>query len=337
LLLLFSILIDESKQATDCEWKTFEGTYGNTQETKLECSSVEPQPESDWSWTLEDQSSFIPSGVHHLLFNKIWIKSLRSGIFSKFTNVKTIDLSANTLSTIDFNEFANNKKLTKLDVHRNEISKIELIKNSTEINITSLIIHDNDLTNISELCKLKKVEKLDLSRNRKLDYSKVTFSCWSELTHLNLTDTNLKSLNHDYQMLTGCNKLIGLDLSYNDLGMLCFEKFPALPKLDYLNVEFNSLINLDVMEMRRKFQALSSVLIGGNQWSCTYYRRTIEKELAESRIRVILNNIYCLVKSEDPEMRSCPRTEQTGQDTKSSGKPFILFWIFLVAFCFIHH
>jgi Leucine-rich repeat (LRR) protein len=282
------------------------------------------------------------SAVHHLLFNKIRIKSLKRGIFTKFTNVRSIDLSGNELSTIDFNEFANNKKLETLDVHRNQISKIEMIKNSAEINIIHLMIHDNALTDLSELCKLKKVVMVDVSRNRRLDYNKVTFSCWSELTHLYLADTNLKHLNHNYRVLTGCNQLEYLDLSDNDLEILCFENFPAMLTLTELNIGNNSLINLDVEELKRKCQVLSSILIAGNKWNCTYYLGTLKTKLEKSGITGTFNKADCLEKSGNPEIRSCPKiepnyinptTQQNSENTKGSAKQFLLFWIFIVSYC----
>jgi Leucine-rich repeat (LRR) protein len=152
--------------------------------------------------------------------------------------------------------------LEKLDVGKNKITEIKSLNNSGEISITSLMIDNNDLT---ELCKIKQVEKLYLSRNRRLDYSKVTFNCWSKLTHLNLAETSLKNLKHDYRMLHGCNKLVSLDISYNNLEMLRFEHFPILSNLTNLNIRNNSLINLDVVELRRKFQALSWILIAGKR------------------------------------------------------------------------
>jgi Leucine-rich repeat (LRR) protein len=342
LLLLFSILIDESKQATLCEWKPIESTPKNQQETKLSCKQKGPSSENDWSWSLEGQSTLIPSNVHHFLFNNISINSFKSGIFAKFTNANTINLSGNKLSAINFNEFANNSKLQNFYVSNNKITDIKPINSSTEISIATLMIYNNDLTDISELCKLKKMKMLNLSGNRRLDYSKVTFSCWSELTHLYLANTNLKNLNHDYRMLTGCNQLIGLDFSNNHLEMLCFGKLPVLPKLNYLNINNNSLIKLDVAELKKKCQILSSILIAGNKWSCAYYWATLKTELEKSKINGTISKADCLEKSENSETSSCPRiesnytnstTQQKSEHTKGSGMHVVTFWIFFALDC----
>jgi Leucine-rich repeat (LRR) protein len=301
------------------------GTPGNTQEAYLICNQKGQTSESDWSWSLKSRSKFIPSAVRDLLFDRLKITSFQSEIFTKFTNVRKIDLSRNELNTIDFNEFAENSKLEILDVSQNQIAVIAPIRNSTQISISSLMIHDNALTDISELCKLKKVKSLKLSKNRRLDYSKVTFSCWSELTYLYLAETGLKKLNHDYRVLAGCNKLDYLDLSDNKLKLLCFEHFPALPNLTDLNIRNNSLTNLDVLALKRKCKVLSTIRITGNKWICGYYWKTMEKELDESKITGITwNKNDCLKSSENPKMKSC---EGEGEKTKLNGILFVPFWI----------
>jgi Leucine rich repeat len=303
LLLLFSIIIDKSKQANACQGGNIKDT---NRETYLNCQQTEQTPKSDWSYKIPN--NIVISSVHHLWFKKISIKSFRSGIFTKFTIVKIIDLSENKLNTIDFNEFAKNSKLESLDVSKNQITEIKPIQTSAQINIISLMINDNALTNISELCKLKKVKSLNLSRNRRLDYSKVTFSCWSELTYLNLAESNLKNLNHDYQVLTGCKNLDYLDLSDNDLGILCFQHFPDLPKLINLIIRNNSLISLDVLELKRKCGNLKNVVMADNMLSCAYIRETLKNQLKVANINGKAPR-PCLEVTKNPEERSCPETK----------------------------
>jgi Leucine rich repeat len=198
------------------------------------------------------------------------ITFFKSEFFTELKNVEKIDLYQNELSTIDFNEFESNLKLWDLNVGFNKITKIQQIAKSTNASITNLHIHNNDLSDISELCNLRKLKELNLSRNRRLDLSKVKFNCWSELTHLLLTETNLKSLNHDYRMLTGCKKLEYLNLMENDLRMLCLQRFPELPGLTFLNVRNNRLTNLDVQELKKQFKSLMKITTTGNEWSCDY-------------------------------------------------------------------
>jgi Leucine-rich repeat (LRR) protein len=182
-------------------------------------------PISDWS--CETQEEFKWSEIRDLWLINNRIKSFKQGMFTKFINADSIFLRENELSVIDFNEFGNNTKMTDLDVSDNQISEIKPIKHSTILNVAKLWLNNNNLTDISELCKMTKLQWLNLSGNRKLDFSKVMFNCWSELTKLSLADTNLKNLNQDYRVLTGCTKLNFLNLMDNNLEMLCFEHFPA--------------------------------------------------------------------------------------------------------------
>jgi hypothetical protein len=209
----------------------------------------------------------------------------------------------------------------------NQISEIKPIKNPNVINITRMRLNGNDLTDISELCKLMKLEMLDLSRNRRLDFSKVNFSCWSELTQLFLAATNLKNLNHNYRTLTGCNKLEYLNLMDNNLGMLCFESFPDLPNLSVLNIRNNSLIYLDVLGLKRRFKNISSIVITGNDWRCDFYHTQLDKQLKQFNITKqelhgFHDEKYCLAYSVDLEVRTCPKIA-------TSPRPDVLFWIIM--------
>jgi Leucine rich repeat len=317
MLLLFSVIIifiNKIDQTNGQEWS---GIPRTRQESYLNNRKIEQMPKSDWSWPINDKSKNIWSRTH-LWLNKIGIKSFKKGIFIKQTNVRMIDLSENELKVIDFNEFANNSQLGKLDVSKNQISEIKPIQSPTVINITNLVFHNNDLSDISELCRLKKLKKLNLSRNRRLHFSKATFNCWSELTHLYLAETNLKNLNHDYQVLVGCNKLEYLDLSGNDLRMLCFELFPALPELADLNIGNNSLINLDVLELKRKCQVFSSIQISGNKWSCGFYWGTMKHDLDKCGITGELgNNNDCLESFVDQNLKKCLKIERQSTNITS--------------------
>jgi Leucine-rich repeat (LRR) protein len=310
-LLLFSVGISESKQArTKC----------NLLDIELDCDDINKVPISDWSF--ENQTEFEWSEIHKVWLRRNRIKSFKQGIFTEFTNVRQIYLRENELSEIDLNEFGNNTKMTDLDVSSNQISKIKHMKNSTVLNVANLWIKNNNLTDISELCKMTKLQRLILSGNPRLDFSKVMFNCWSELTSLALADTNLKNLNHDYRVLTGCNKLNYLNLMDNNLEMLCFEHFPALPRLTELVIRNNSLINLNVLELKRKYQTLLKICMTGNNWSCDYYEDTLKTQLKESNINEKLHSKYpnetrCLQNPVPSEVKSCP------------------FWVLIILICVI--
>jgi Leucine-rich repeat (LRR) protein len=175
------IIIRESKQQRkDSCLSNIEG--------RIDCHNTQQFSITDWSF----EKTFKWEDIRHLNLVKNQITSFKAGIFTKFTNLKRIDLNENHLKTFDFNELESNSKLEQLIVGFNQITEIKTIKDSTEISITNLEIHNNNLTDITELCKIRKLKKLNLSRNRRIDFSKVKFSCWSGLTHLFLTDTNLQ-------------------------------------------------------------------------------------------------------------------------------------------------
>jgi hypothetical protein len=155
----------------------------------------------------------------------------------------------------------------------------------------------------------------------------VQFSCWSELNSLDLAETNLKSLNHDYHMLTGCNKLTYLSLMDNNLGILCFEHFPDLPTLIYLNIRNNSLINLDVVGLKEKFPALLNIIATRNKWSCEF-NRTISKE---NLIKMWDKDEICLNNSVNPEAMKCSTVHKEENNVHSS--VFVSFWIIMIMNC----
>jgi Leucine-rich repeat (LRR) protein len=260
--------------------------------------------------------------------------------------VESIDISANQLSTIDFNEFEMNSKLIFLNVGYNQITDIKPIRNSTTINITNLEIHDNNLTNISELCKLTKLKVLVLSRNRRLDFNKVTFNCWSDLSELFLAETNLKHLNHDYQVLNDCNQLKYLNLMDNNLEMMCFERFPVLPSLEKLIIRNNGLTSLNAEQLKQKFKSLKNITVSGNKWSCNYYNN-LTIQLKKLSINVVpmkrfSNEEKCLDKSVIPV--ECPKAEHNSTNSTQNqvdeniqdikvGSLSVVLWILMVLDC----
>jgi Leucine rich repeat len=305
----------------------------------LDCDDINKVPVSDWSF--ENQPEFEWSEIHELWLEKNRIKSFKQGVFTKFTNAEEIVLKENELSVIDFNEFENNTKMIDLDVSSNQISEIKHMKNSTVLNVTKLLIKNNNLIDISELCKMTKLQWLVLSGNRRLDFSKVMFNCWSELSLLSLADTNLNNLNHDYRILAGCNKLDTLYLEDNNLKMLCFEHFPALPRLTILVIRNNSLINLDVLELKRKCQNLSKIIMTSNNWSCDRYEGTLKMQLKESNINDRFfndyrNDAHCLQNPVPSEVKSCPRSDRNStRNHQSEGIKVASFWVFIILICVI--
>jgi Leucine rich repeat len=273
------------------------------------------------------------------------IPSLKIVAFTELKNVEEINLDRNELSTIDFKEFESNLKLWYLNVGFNKITEIQKIVKSTNVNIINLQIYNNDLTDISELCNLRMLKVLNLSRNRRLDFSKVKFNCWSDLTELFLTETNLKILHHDYSMLTGCKNLAYLNLMENDLRMLCLQGFPELPGLTFLNVRNNSLTNLDVQGLKKQCKSLMNITTTGNKWSCDY-QKNLTQLMEQFNIKETWNHDprnegNCLLSARNDKsgaVEICPTFDDQTTVTSNKGKSnntelVITFWILFLLAC----
>jgi hypothetical protein len=115
-----------------------------------------------------------------------------------------------------------------------------------------------------------------------------------------------------------------------------FRKFPALPRLTKLNIRNNSLTNLDVLELKRKCQNLSEIIMTGNNWSCDHYEGTLKTQLNESNINEELddeypNEAHCLQNPVPSEVKSCPRIDRN----QSEGIKFASFWVSIILICVI--
>jgi Leucine-rich repeat (LRR) protein len=302
---------------------------------ELECNNIR-QPVRDWS--LQKKNEW--NTTEHLKIDNQQKTSFETGFFTKLINVITIQLHNNLLTTIDFNEFASNSKLEQLNLGFNQITEIQQIKQSTEISITNLELHNNDLTDITELCKLQKLKELNLSRNRRIDFSKMKFNCWSGLTHLFLTDTNLKKLGQNYHMLDGCNRLEYLNLMDNDLELLCFGLFPVLPQLQQLNIRNNSLTSLDVAGLKYKFRGLKNITKTANKWSCVYHDN-LTILLERSNIKTVKDSYYdtnqeC-IQTNEMSFEMINKNIQKCKDIEKE-KPFwffFSFWFLIIFDCIL--
>jgi Leucine-rich repeat (LRR) protein len=317
-----------------CHGEVFESSNGGMFDCRMDnynlvkCSNQKQTPVRDWS-SFRNTSKFNLQTVKRLELKNNRIQSFKKGAFTNFTSVIRINLENNQLNEIDFSEFRNNSELTYLDVGNNQISDIKPIHSSTVISIINLLLYNNNLTDISELCKIRNLKWLDLSHNQRINFSNVVFNCWKELSNLNLAETNLKTLNHDYRMLTGCNQLNYLNLMDNNLKILCFERFPYLPKLKQLNIRNNSLISLDVLKLTEKLSFLVKITATVNSWTCSYYSNILKNELANSNITEFIPTTdkeqTCVNTSVEPVDRYCPKVGH--KDHRNSDLSLVIFWI----------
>jgi Leucine rich repeat len=197
------------------------------------------------------------------------IPDLPHGVFKPLKSIEYINLPHNNLSSIDFDQFADNQLLQKINLEHNSIEIVQPIQHEGGFKITELWLNDNKLVNIAELCKVKSLTSLDLSNNPNLNFKSFNFNCWRDLERLHLENTNLQSLNNDYQSFDGLTKLTYLNLVRNELSHFCVVNFPGLPALEHLDIKDNKLQTLNVTELKIKFKNLAAINLSANLWNCT--------------------------------------------------------------------
>jgi Leucine rich repeat len=216
--------------------------------------------------------------LRRLHFEHNQLTVLSKDLFKPLRKIEEIYLSGNKLTSISFDDFAFNQKLKVLYLTSNRIETIEPINFGGEFSITKLWLNFNKLVNMTELCKLAKLEELSLGSNKNLDYGTFKPSCWSELRHLNLEDTDLKTLNHDYRIFTGLMKLEHLFFGYNNLEVFCVANFPVLPALKGLDIKQSGLESLDANVLSMKFPNLKNIYLSLSSWNCDYFK-SLESDL----------------------------------------------------------
>ncbi|CAM0946840.1 unnamed protein product [Alopecurus aequalis] len=192
------------------------------------------------SGTLPDEL-FNVTSLEHLSLRSNWLEGALSGI-SKLTNLVTLDLGGNELSSNIPDSIGELKRLEKLHLDNNKMSG-ELP--SALSNCTHLVI-------------------IDLKSNQ--------FS--GELTQVNFSSLpNLRNLDLLYNNFTGivpesiysCSKLTALRLSQNNFHGQLSERIGNLKSLSFLSVVNNSLTNLTrTLQILRTSRSLTTLLIGFN-------------------------------------------------------------------------
>ncbi len=191
-------------------------------------------------------------------------------------NIEALLLAGNNFTSISFEPFAKNNQLQRLNLSSNNIQFIESIQHPEKFQLKELWLSNNDLVNISELCKFEKLEILTLGGNKNLDFESVKFNCWSKLKELDLSDTNLRRLDHNYSLFAGLNNLKYLNIQNNNLEILCIGNFPVLAELQVLNVDGNNLTTLDTDELKRKFPKIGEIRLASDSFGCAIFKKINE-------------------------------------------------------------
>lgn len=143
--------------------------------------------------------------------------------FRGLRNLKYIDLSCNSLHTLDFKLILDAVNLVSLDVRNNTIKKL-----------------------VSPSVKIKSLEILDLSANKIPDFPLEFFSAFPNLRHLNISYLGLGRLTAD--LFHGLANLKVLDASGNQLKAIDKRVVESLTSLNRLYLSDNYLTQIDFLD-----------------------------------------------------------------------------------------
>ena len=244
---------------------------------------------------------FLEPGPQYLL-KSLEIKvhpdfSLTNINLAPFPNLKEVELIASSSKEpqiLNLNEFDNLSNLKKLSINGIEIKeiiysgcglraleKLELI--STKLatfdlkilncsrTLEKLNLTNNNLAEfgVNVNCFLPDVETIDLSHNNLSQFDTRVLSCSSQLKKLYLNGNKLESFKpifDDGSCVTP--KLRELNLADNSLKHVNLKQFSCAPKLSFVDLRNNQLMELDIEVTRTVFPALNNFFITNNSWTC---------------------------------------------------------------------
>lgn len=153
------------------------------------------------------------------------LDSVHPDIFNNLNSLEDLDYSSNLLYSFDISILNAASSLTKLNLSLNEISNLKKSLPCTEIKLRVLDLSHNNLVHLPKdmLNPLEQLEYLDLSFNK--------------LTNLEISGSEKGSQSTEI-------KLKVLNLSHNNLVHLPKDILNSLGQLEYLDLSFNKLTNL---------------------------------------------------------------------------------------------
>jgi insulin-like growth factor-binding protein complex acid labile subunit len=167
------------------------------------------------------------------------INSIDAGTFRKLKHLKTINLSFNMIPKIDRDTFKENELLTKLDLSRNYIARFNrlIAPQLVFLNMTwcEIMIIDHD-----------------------------AFSGFQDLTTIDLSN-NLIS---DFPDTLASDTLLTLDLSMNRMTAIKNFTFTGFPEITKINLSGNRFTIPFRIEFFESNPFLSELPLGDNPWMC---------------------------------------------------------------------
>lgn len=218
--------------------------------------------------------------LKQLRLNNNQMKRLSCGFLVTFTESKSLEISLNTLETvetsctedkssIDLNiKISSESTATQLRINEGHFEWI--FTHDDFINIRHLNLSNSRIENITLIMQESSplLETLDLSNNFIGELSAKTFEKFRNLKNLNLRQTNVT--NFEFSTFYHQRNLQELDISYNKLNRVNFYLFLRnFQSLESLNLEGNNLTEIDSVT-RSHFPKLAVLGISKNNFSCDY-------------------------------------------------------------------
>ncbi|XP_070501304.1 insulin-like growth factor-binding protein complex acid labile subunit [Chironomus tepperi] len=175
------------------------------------------------------------------------LRQLTTDSFVNNQMIENLDLSQNSINSVDSNTFKLMKRLKTLNLSYNMIPRIE-----------REAFKENEL-----------LTKLDISRNYLSRFNRITAP---SLTHLNMTWCEIMTIEHD--ALSGFQELISLDLSNNLISEL--PDFLASSSLQVLDLSMNRMVTVRNFTFAG-FPELQTLKLAGNRFT-TPFRRELFSE-----------------------------------------------------------
>ena len=191
------------------------------------------------------------------------IGSLKSGDFAGLTNLVTLNLAANTFTTLPADVFSGLTSLTDLVLNSGALSSIDARAFSGLTTLTALKLERNDLIALpgTVFSGLSALKTIDLQENDLTMLPANVFSGLSALIGLTLNGNDLGSLPPG--LFSGLSALSTLQLHGNELSSLPAGLFSGLSALTKLHLHDNDLSSLPD-GLLSGLTALSTLKLGDN-------------------------------------------------------------------------
>ncbi|MGH0147093.1 UNVERIFIED_CONTAM: hypothetical protein FKN15_021976 [Acipenser sinensis] len=182
----------------------------------------------------------VPSGIKYLYLQRNQIDSIKNGVFDNATDLSWLILDENEIvnSNIGKNTFSKLKKLERLYMNKNKLTEpVGPLPNTLQ----ELKLAKNQISKFpSSLLKgLQNLTVIQLQENELQDDALAgVFQGLNSLTYLDLSTNKIKRMPQDLP-----STLEMLYADHNDISKLPDNYLQKLPKLQYLRISHNQLVD----------------------------------------------------------------------------------------------